>query len=44
MMSCFANPCHQVHDAIYSMEQIEPHVIEAKVLQDTGFAVKIFKE
>jgi len=26
------------------MEQIEPHAIEAKVLQDAGFAVKIFKE
>ncbi len=43
MMSCFDNPesCHQVHDAVYSKQQIEPGIIEAKVLEETGFEVKI---
>ena len=43
MMSCFTAPecCHQVHDAVYSTEVIDAEVIEAKVLEETGFVVKI---
>ncbi len=43
MMSCFDDPnaCHQVHDAVYSRQIIDPGTIEAKVLSDTGFVVKI---
>ena len=43
MMSCFSEPkaCHQVHDAVYSKEQIDIADMEAKVLADTGFKVKI---
>ena len=43
MMSCFDEPesCHQVHDAVYSKQQLDPSIIEAKVLKDTGFKVKI---
>lgn len=46
MMSCFSNPrdCHQVHDAIYSREDIDPSVIEATVLEQTGFKVSISKD
>jgi hypothetical protein len=46
MMSCFDNPnnCHQVHDAVYSMEDIDPCILESKVLSDTGFKVKISKD
>ncbi len=43
MMSCFNTPeaCHQVHDAVYSTEVVEPQTIEAKVLAEIGFKVKI---
>ena len=43
MMSCFNAPeaCHQVHDAVYSTEVVEPQDIEAKVLAEIGFKVKI---
>ena len=43
MMSCFKAPeaCHQVHDAVYSREVVEPQVIEVKVLAETDFKVKI---
>lgn len=46
MMSCFDTPnsCHQVHDAVYSKQQIDVDVIEAKVFKDTGFKVKIAKD
>jgi len=46
MMSCFDNPtaCHQVHDAIYSRQKIDPKLIEAAVLEQTGFSVKISVE
>lgn len=46
MMDSFSMPnaCHQVHDAVYSTEDIEPSVIEAKVLDTTGFKVTISKE
>ncbi|MDD3597091.1 hypothetical protein [Sulfuricurvum sp.] len=46
MMSCFDNPyaCHQVHDAIYSRQIIDPKVIEAAVLEQTGFKVQISAE
>jgi hypothetical protein len=35
MMSCFDDPsaCHQVHDAVYSRQTIDPKVIEATVLE-----------
>jgi len=43
MMSCFdiSEACHQVHDAVYSKELVETSVIEATVLEQTGFTVKI---
>ncbi len=43
MMSCFDVPeaCHQVHDAVYSTQKVDMKVIEAKVLEDTGFTVNI---
>ena len=43
MMSCFDNPsaCHQVHDAVYSKQKIDPVLIEQKVLEETGFKVQI---
>jgi hypothetical protein len=46
MMSCFddLSACHQVHDAIYSRQIIDPKVIEAAVLEQTGFRVQISAE
>ncbi len=46
MMSCFAEPssCHQVHDAVYSKQIIDPQMIEDKVLNDTGFKVNIYAD
>jgi len=43
MMSFFNEPsaCHQVHDAVYSRQMIDPETIEGNVLTDTGFAVQI---
>ncbi|MDQ7060839.1 MAG: hypothetical protein Q9M43_06745 [Sulfurimonas sp.] len=43
MMSCFdnQNACHQVHDGIYTKQSLEVDVIEARVLAETGFIVKI---
>lgn len=43
MMSCFpdSESCHQVHDAVYSKQIIDPKIIEVKVLNDTGFKVNI---
>ena len=43
MMSCFNEPsaCHQVHDAVYSKQIIDPRDIEEKVFMDTGFKVQI---
>ena len=43
MMSCFNEPsaCHQVHDAVYSRQILDPKVIEEKVFVDTGFKVQI---
>ncbi|WP_434579772.1 hypothetical protein MLC52_06990 [Sulfurimonas sp. NW15] len=45
MMSCFSTPeaCHQVHDAVYSKEDIDSKIIEDYVLDQTGFEVKISK-
>lgn len=45
-MQCFSSPeaCHQVHDAVYSKEDIEPDVVEEYVLESTGFRVNIFKD
>ena len=45
MMNCFSNPsaCHQVHDAVYSTQDINASVIESRVLVETGFNVKISK-
>ncbi len=46
MMLSFDDPkaCHQVHDAVYSRQSIDPETIEAKVLDNTGFTVKISTE
>jgi hypothetical protein len=46
MMSCFDDPsaCHQVHDAVYSRQRIDPKVIESEVLEQTGFKVEISAE
>jgi hypothetical protein len=46
MMSCFDDPsaCHQVHDAVYSRQTIDPKVIESAVLEQTGFKVEISAE
>ena len=43
MMSCFSDPeaCHQVHDAVYSKEDVSVDAIEATVLELAGFIVKI---
>jgi len=43
MMDCFDTPesCHQVHDAVYSKQKIEPAFMEAHVLKQTDFKVKI---
>jgi len=43
MMECFTTPlaCQQVHDAVYSKEDISIQAIEAHVLQKTGFKVTI---
>lgn len=43
MMSCFDDPsaCHQVHDAVYARQSIDPKLIEAAVLEQTGFRVQI---
>ena len=46
MMSYFSVPeaCHQVHDAVYSKEDINPIQLEEHVLEMTGFTVKISKD
>lgn len=46
MMSCFDDPsaCHQVHDAIYTKEVVDPKVIEENILQITGFRVSISRD
>ncbi len=43
MMNCFNAPeaCHQVHDAVYSREEVDMQVLEQAVLEVTGFKVKI---
>lgn len=43
MIKAFSEPkkCHEVHDAVYSKESIEPSFIEKVVLERTGFIVKI---
>ena len=43
MMSCFkqSQACHQVHDAVYSKEKIDPTILEKAVFEQTGFKVKI---
>ena len=43
MMSCFSTPeaCHQVHDAVYSTEEVDMQVIEEVAFGVTGFRVKI---
>ncbi len=43
MMSCFKVPeaCHQVHDAVYNTEVVDMKVMEAEVLEKTGFKVQI---
>lgn len=43
MMNAFQIPesCHEVHDAVYSKEEIDPSIIEKEVLEQTGFKVKI---
>lgn len=46
MINCFDNPssCHQVHDAVYSRQDIDPKVIEDKVLKVTSFKIQISKD
>ncbi len=43
MMSCFniQEACHEVHDAIYSKEDISIGLLEKRVLELTGFEVRI---
>jgi len=41
MKSCFTQPVYDVHDAVYSREQIDPRVLEQTVLEQTRFRVKI---
>lgn len=41
MMSCFSDYVHEVHDAVYSKEDIEVAIIEKAVLEKTGIAVNI---
>jgi len=33
--------CHQVHDAIYSKQLIDPVTIENRVLEEAGFKIEI---
>jgi len=43
MMSCFNAPeaCQQVHDAVYSRENVDTSMLEEAVLEITGLTVKI---
>lgn len=43
MMQCFKAPeaCHEVHDAVYSREELDVKMLEQAVLGTTGFSVKI---
>ncbi len=41
MKSCFIQPVYDVHDAVYSREQIDPRVLEQTVQEQTRFRVKI---
>jgi len=43
MMNCFSVPeaCHQVHDAVYSKEEVDIQVLEQAVFNVTGLEVKI---
>jgi len=43
MMSCFRGYVHEVHDAVYSKEDVDISVLENAVLKQTGIAVKIEK-
>jgi hypothetical protein len=44
MSSCFGKCPLQVHDAVYSYEDLPVEVLEKAVKEQTGFAVKITKE
>ena len=41
MMSCFKNPVHQVHDAVWSKEIIDKRLIEQRILEETGMTIGI---
>jgi len=43
MMSCFnaLEACHEIHDAVYSKEDISVGLLEKRVLELTGFEVRI---
>ncbi len=41
MMSCFEGFVHEVHDAVYSKQDIPREVLEQAVLEQTGISVKI---
>jgi len=43
MMSCFSSPesCHQVHDAVYSTENIATAILQEHILDSTGFKLLI---
>ena len=44
MKSCYTEPVYDVHDAVYSREQVDTKILEEAVLDQTGFRVKIEEE
>jgi hypothetical protein len=45
MVQCFnaSEACHEVHDAVYSREEVDTKMLEQAVLDATDFRVKITK-
>ncbi len=41
MKSCYTMPVYDVHDAVYSREEVDTEILEKAVLEQTGFKVKI---
>jgi hypothetical protein len=43
MVQCFnaSEACHEVHDAVYSREEVDTKMLEQAVFETTGFSVKI---
>ncbi len=39
--SCYTQPVYDVHDAVYSREEVDADILEKAVLEQTGFKVQI---